>query len=277
MHLTVVAHVYNCSAAIREFHREVRAAAAEIAVNFEIVFVNDDSPDDSLEAARALVAEDDCVRVVDLSRTYGYDKAILTGLAHASGDLIFTAGYILPQSCQCLVPFHQRMRDSGADSVYAANAPGECRLMSRPFLDSLLRLRDREVHLPGLYAAIGYKQEAMAAPSLPLRRGRVRRWTAALESVAAYNTVPLVVISQLGTAIFVLSLAAGLGLIVDRLFFQRFLPGWPSLIVSIWVLGGLILFCLGVVALYLSKIFVETKDRPDTIVREVLRPGVRGE
>jgi putative glycosyltransferase len=59
-------------------------------------------------------------------------------------------------------------------------------------------------------------------------------------------------------------------------FFRTLLPGWPSLVVSIWLLGGLVLFCLGVVALYLSKIFLEVKDRPDTIVREVLRPGVRG-
>jgi putative glycosyltransferase len=275
MRLSVVARMYGSAETLREFHQQVRVAAGAIAADLEIILVNDDSPDNSLNVARGLVAEDSCVRVIDLSRTFGNDKAVLTGLANATGDLIFTADCNLPASAKLLPEYHQQMLSTGMDSVHGADASAGIRLMSRAFLENLLRHRDREVYLAGLYELIGYRQLSveLKVPAGP--RDNLSKWMADYWARAAFSPRPLVLLFYLGTVVLACAIIAALYLFVDRMFFRTLLPGWPSLIVSIWLLGGLILFCLGVVALYLSKIFLEVKDRPDTIVREVLRPGVR--
>jgi putative glycosyltransferase len=277
MLLSVVARMYGSGATLRQFHQQVRREARAIAPDLEIILVNDDSPDDSLDVARALVAEDSSVRVIDLSRTFGNDKALLTGLANATGDLIFTADGNVPASAQRLPEYYRQMQSTGVDSVHGLDSDGEIRIMSRAFLENLLRHRDREVYLAGLYELTGYRQLPVTAPKArDCLRGRLSKWIAGYRARAAFSTWPLVLVFYLGTVVLACALCAALYLFVDRVFFRTLLPGWPSLVVSIWLLGGLVLFCLGVIALYLSKIFLEVKDRPDTIVREVLRPGVRG-
>ena len=90
-----------------------------------------------------------------------------------------------------------------------------------------------------------------------------------VNSITSFSSRPLVFIFYLGVVIGALAAVAALYLVIRRIFFGILLPGWPSLIVSVWLLGGLILACLGIIGIYLSKIFIETKQRPYTIVRSV--------
>jgi len=96
-----------------------------------------------------------------------------------------------------------------------------------------------------------------------------------VDSVTSFSDRPLVLIFYLGLAIGGTSSLAAVYLVVRRLFFGVALPGWPSLIVSIWMLGGLMLICLGIIGIYLSKIFIETKQRPYTIVRQIYERDVQ--
>ena len=96
-----------------------------------------------------------------------------------------------------------------------------------------------------------------------------RKIAVLVNSVTSFSSRPLVFIFYLGVAIGALRVGGALYLVIRRVFFGILLPGWPSLIVSIWLLGGLILACLGIIGIYLSKIFIETKQRPYTIVRSV--------
>jgi putative glycosyltransferase len=103
-----------------------------------------------------------------------------------------------------------------------------------------------------------------------------RKVSLLVDSITSFSDRPLVLIFYLGLAIGGTSSLAAVYLVVRRLFFGVALPGWPSLIVSVWMLGGLMLICLGIIGIYLSKIFIETKQRPYTIVRQIYERDMQG-
>jgi putative glycosyltransferase len=146
------------------------------------------------------------------------------------------------------------------------------RLMTRRYVEALVSHRDREVFLAGVWAATGFLQ-------LPLlvKKGNkgettynlARKIAVTVNSITSFSTKPLVIIFYLGLSI---SAAAGLAagwLVFRRLFLGVLAEGWPSLMVSVWFLGGLTLLCLGVIGIYLAKVFGEVKPWPYTIIRKV--------
>jgi putative glycosyltransferase len=300
MKLSIVTSLYRSAPYLREFYERCCAAAAGITDDFEIVLVNDGSPDESLEIALDLHERDRRVRIIDLARNFGQHKAILTGLAHATGELVFSLDGDLEEDPGWLGTFYQRMRETGADVVYgvqqkrkgrlferlsgaiyyrlfrllsAHDVPANqvaARLMTRRYVHSLIEHRDKEVFLAGLWAITGYEQVPVSVEkadkglsSYSLRK----KLAVSLNSVTSFSNVPLVLIFYLGMIVTVVSLSAALFTLVAKLLFIDFELGWPSLIISIWLLSGLTLSCLGVIGMYLSKIFMETKDRPYTIIR----------
>jgi len=300
--LSIVTTLYRSAPFLDEFCRRVREAAERVSRDYEIVLVNDGSPDESLEIALALHRDDPRVRVVDLSRNFGHHKAMMTGLDHARGELVFLLDCDLEEDPAWLGPFRERLLAERADAVYGVqeHRKGEwferlsgslffslfnrlsthplprnlttARLMTRRYVASLVAHREREMAIGGLWVLTGYRQ--VAVPVHKRKRpgssyGFGRKLAMAVDAVTSFSDKPLVLIFVLGCAIVSLSTAAAAYLIVRRLFFGVLLAGWPSLIVSIWLLGGLTLFCLGVIGIYLSKIFIETKQRPYTIVREL--------
>src|SRR5262249_30347312 len=135
------------------------------------------------------------------------------------------------------------------------------RLMSRRYVRSLVRHREREICISGLWVITGFRQAPL--PIAKLSRTRTtyslsRKLAIVVNHLTSFSNRPLVFIFYLGFFMLTLSSLAGLYLIVRRLFFQHFLDGWPSLMVSIWFLGGLSVFCMGVIGIYLSKMFMET-------------------
>jgi putative glycosyltransferase len=154
------------------------------------------------------------------------------------------------------------------------------RLMTSRYVSSLIEHSEREVFLAGLYYLTGYVQVGV-----PIRKRKKHHSTYTLgrkldlwiNSITSFTNKPLVYICYLGIMI---SIMASLGVVVlatQAVVTGEFLIGWPSVIVSVWLLGGLTILCLGVIGLYVSKVFIETKQRPYTIVREVYeRSGVAG-
>jgi putative glycosyltransferase len=144
--------------------------------------------------------------------------------------------------------------------------------MTARYVRALLLHEEREVFIGGIWAITGFRQEPMtitkgfrSGTSYTLRR----RAALMVSAVTSFSSKPLVMIFHLGLLISFLSLCAALLLIVRVLFFRGLLIGWPSLIVSIWMLGGLTIFSLGVIGIYVSRVFEEVKQRPYTIVRDV--------
>jgi putative glycosyltransferase len=142
--------------------------------------------------------------------------------------------------------------------------------MTRRYVRSLLTYADREVFLLGLWALTGYDQVPMVIHKSK-RPGTSytlsRRIAVAVNSVTSFTNTPLVLVFYVGFVIFILSLVAASYLVFHRIFIGYFSAGWPSLIVSVWLLGGLTILCLGIIGIYVAKVFSETKRRPYSTVR----------
>jgi len=273
------------------------------------VLVDDGSPDNSLEIAVSIHAADERVKVIELSRNFGHHKALLTGLAHARGDLIFLIDSNLEVPPEVLPDMHRELLRTDADTVYGVQASRKgglwerisgdlfyklfnrlsfhpvsqniagVRLMRRKFCDSLLEHRDRGVYLAGLCAVTGFRQVPVAVPK-EARDGSTytlgRKMDLLLTAITSFSEKPLVLIFYLGLLVTVLSGAALVLLAAGRVFFPSSGSGLSVLVASLWFLGGVIILCLGTVGIYVSKILIETKDRPLTIVRQIYDGSTSG-
>ncbi len=305
MKLSIVTTLYNSASYLSEFCSRVSAAAKEITPDYEIILVNDGSPDDSLDIARDLLDRHPEIQVIDLSRNFGQHKAIMTGLTYTTGELVFLLDSDLEEQPEFLPLFYEAFntqnqpdvvygvqqqrkgglfeRISGALFYWLINLLSDehitpnlitARLMTRRYVDSLIQHRDRELFIAGLWATTGYRQVPVKVEKFSKDRSDYnfsRKLKILVDSITSFSNRPLIAIFYLGALVTLLSFAAAIHLVIKRIFFNVMLTGWPSLIVSIWILGGLTLFCLGIIGIYLSKIFMETKERPYTIIRKVYK------
>jgi putative glycosyltransferase len=296
-----VTTMYNSAPYLEEFYDRICAAASQITRDFEIIFVNDGSPDNSLEVALDLYRKDSRVGVVDLSRNFGHHKAIMTGLMHAQGDLVFLIDSDLEEEPELLHKFYDEMKRTGADVVFGVQEQRKgklfervsgslyfkvfnlfsthpiptnhitARLMTSAYVAALVGHQEREFVMSGLWALTGFEQVPLTVRKHHKKTstyGLGRKISHLVNAITSFSNKPLVLIFYLGCFIVLISSIAAIDLIVRKLLFGTLLEGWASLIVSIWLLGGLTIFCLGVIGIYLAKVFIEVKQRPYTIVKQ---------
>ena len=304
MRLSVVTTLYQSASTINEFYRRALAAAESIAQDIELVIVNDGSPDNSLDLALALHRADPRVVVVDLARNFGHHKAMMTGLAHATGDLVFLIDSDLEEEPEILTRFFERFAQGDCDVVYGVQetrrgglverATGAmffslidalsdqsiprnnvvARLMTRDYVRALVRHRDREFMISHLCQLTGFRQVALTIRKLslsPTTYSFGMRVEMAVRYLTTTSTKLLYFILYGGIAIFALSLLAIAYYITRYLLSGIGVDGFTSLIVSIWFFGGLTTLILGVLGIYIANILSETKRRPYTVVRQVHR------
>jgi len=302
MNLSIVTTMYFSAPYLEDFYTRICAAADDITDNYEIIFVNDGSPDDSLNIAVSFYEKDKRVRVIDLSRNFGHHKAIMTGLAHAKGDLVFLIDCDLEEAPELIGKFCDKFKNSNADVIYGvqqsrkgyfleritghlfysffnmlSNYPVPAnlitvRLMSRRYVASLLEHKEREVVLSGLFTITGYNQISVGVEKYNKGISTYnfgKKISLLFTSISAFSNKPLVIIFYLGIGISCLSILSALYLVVMKIINHNYMLGWPSLIVSVWLLSGIIIFCLGIIGIYLSRIFIETKQRPHAIIRQI--------
>ena len=292
--------MYRSASCLKDFYARACAAAEVITDDYEVILVNDGSPDDSLDIARSLFEQDPRVRIVDLSRNFGHHRAIMTGLEHARGTVVFLIDCDLEEEPESLTDLYKMLHEKDVDVVYGA--PGRrkggfferfsgwlfwqlsnflttepipqdqttMRLMRHRYVHALLKHQEREIFLPGLWEIAGFKQVPCRVPK-HAREGTSytlhRRVAQAVDSITSFSNKPLVLIFYIGAFIMSISSISAIRLIVRKLMSAELPLGWPTLIVSVWFIGGLIIFCVGIVGIYLSKVFLEVKQRPRTLVR----------
>lgn len=303
MKLAIVATLYQSAPYIEEFYNRVSAAAAQlVGDNYEITLVNDGSPDNSLDLAVRLSQSDPHVIVVDLSRNFGHHKAMMTGLSYAQGTHIFLIDSDLEEEPEWLLTFFQQMKQEQCDVVYGVQVRRKgnwfdrwsgqwfyclfrwltglslaenivtARLMTRRYVDALLRHQERELMIAGLWFITGFDQRPQTIKKLSTSettytfRAKILLF---VNSITSFSTAPLMGIFYTGIVISLLAAGYSSYLIISWLFFIKPLSGWTSVMASVWLLGGLIILFIGIIGIYLSKIFLETKQRPYTIVRQV--------
>lgn len=303
MKLSIVATLYQSAAYVAQFHQRASAAAQQLVGDaYEIILVNDGSPDNSLDIAVQLTQSDHHVAVVDLSRNFGHHKAMMTGLAHAIGERVFLIDSDLEEEPEWLDNFATKMASETCDVVFGVQAQRKggfferwtgqwfyrlfkaftglalpenivtARLMSRRYVDALLRHEEREVFMAGLWHITGFKQ--CAQPVIKHNTSETtytlrRKMSLLVNSVTSFSNAPLIGIFYIGLAISVIAIVYIAYLAILWLTIAKPLSGWTSVMASIWLIGGMVISFIGVVGIYLSKIFSETKQRPYTIIRQI--------
>ena len=305
MKLSIVATLYESSAHITEFYARASAVAKRmVGNNYEIVLVNDGSPDDSLDQAIQLAGLDPHVVIIDLSRNFGHHKAMMSGLMHARGELVFLIDSDLEEMPEWLLNFNEQMLEEKCDVVYGVQSKRKgnlfervtgaiyfklfriltgvsqpdnivtARLMTQRYVQALLSHQERELNIGGLWIITGFKQCVQIVQKLsisPTSYTFTKKINHLVNAVTSFSSFPLVITFYAGLFISVSALIYIIYLFIIYLTVELLPSGYVSLILSIWLFSGLIIFFMGVQGIYISKIFSEVKQRPYTIVRQIYR------
>jgi putative glycosyltransferase len=227
---------------------------------------------------------------------------MMTGLAHAKGELVFLIDSDLEEEPEWLETFAQQMKQDRCDVVYGVQERRKgnwferwsgqwfyrffkaltglalaenvvtTRLMARRYVDALLCHQEREVFMAGLWHITGFDQRPQVIKKHNTSETTYtfrRKMSLLVNSVTSFSNAPLVSIFYIGVAISLFAVAYIAYLVTHWLFLAKPMSGWTSVMASIWLLGGMVISFIGVVGIYLSKIFSETKQRPYTIVRQI--------
>jgi putative glycosyltransferase len=304
MKISVVAPIYRSAPYIEELHRRcVAAIKATGATEHEIILVNDASPDNGLEIAKELASKFPGVVVIDLSRNFGQHKAIMTGLAAATGDYVFVMDSDLEEEPEWITSFYRELCARQCDVVYgmqelkrrgplyrfcrwafyrAMNVVSSvefphnivtARLMTRRYVDALLQFDEREIWIAGLWHMTGYTQLAVGVDkrdSSPTTYNLPRLLNTFVNAITAFSTRPLAIISVFGIGLSIVAFGFTAWVIYRKFADGIAVAGWASVMAAVLLIGGMSLFFNGIMAIYIAKIFLEVKQRPRTIVREVI-------
>ncbi len=311
MLLSIVVPCYNEQEALPYFYEEICRVAGEMKAShgaeFEFIFVDDGSRDNTLAIARELHKKDPRVRYISFSRNFGKEAGILAGLKAAKGDYVAMMDAdlqdppaLLPQMLDALLQedydcaatrrtnrkgeppirsFFARMfykiinRLSDADIVDGAR---DYRLMRRRMVDAILALPEYNRFSKGIFGWVGFKTKWLEYVNVERVAGETK-WSFwklflySLEGIVAFTTAPLALASLVGIAFCALAFVMIVFIIVRTLLFGDPTSGWPSMVCIIFLCSGVQLFCMGVLGQYLAKTYMEVKRRPVYIVRETER------
>ncbi|NWF70882.1 MAG: glycosyltransferase family 2 protein [Chloroflexi bacterium] len=299
--LSIVTTLYNSAAYVQEFHRRCAQQAAAITADYEIIFVNDGSPDASLEVALSIYQNDPKTKVVNLSRNFGHHKAIMTGLLYAQGELVFLIDSDLEEAPELLGQFYAALHEHQVDVVYGIQKARQqpllnrvsgnlfyqgfnffsdvklrqnlltVRLMTKRYAQALLEYRERVMIIAVLWEMAGFKQLGLEVEKQYKgwsNYNLARKVSIILHGITATSKKPLLYIAYLG-GILTFSAALFIAYLILMFVFRGVgVEGWLSTMVSIWCFSGLNILILGIIAIYLSVIFDEVKQRPYTIVKD---------
>lgn len=286
---------------LREFYSRTLAVVNELGLTYEFIFVDDGSPDDSLLVTLDLQNQDSNIKIVELAKNFGHQKAIMTGLQFAQGDYIFLIDCDLEEPPELLKKFWE-LQTRDVDSIYGFQVKrkggwferisGElfykilnslsnvkypadtltARVMSRRYVDALLKFGEKELDLWSIFAIAGFKQipvnvvKGDKGSSTYTLIKKIRR---AIEVVTSFSHRPLYLTFIFGIISFVVALINVALIVYDKFFLGVDVEGWASIMASVWLIGGMLFLVLGIFSIYLSKMFLEIKNRPLTIVRNV--------
>ncbi|MEM7068940.1 MAG: glycosyltransferase family 2 protein [Pseudomonadota bacterium] len=303
--LSVVTTLYNSAEFIEEFYERVCKSASEISGDFEIILVNDGSPDNSYELAISLAKKDSRIVLVDLSRNFGHHTAILAGLNHTRGKLIFFVDSDLEDPPELLPQFYEKMQeDASIDVVHGRHSQSQgnalrrytsrgfwrffnyladvkvennscsVRLFTRNYLNALLAMPERNIFLGGMFHWPGFKQVSVHVDRKLRRKvstytffSRIKLFLLALSD---FSTKPLLLIFFLGISIAGIAGILGLYFLAAKIINPSGIAlGFTALIISVWFVGGLTMATLGIMGIYVARIYTEVKGRPQFVVRSV--------
>ena len=290
MKITAVVPCYNEQEALGLFYEELNRVTAEMRdCEFEILFVNDGSKDRTLELMKELAEKDGRVKYISFSRNFGKEAAIYAGLEHASGDLVemyravTEEGYDSVATRRVTRKGEPPIRSFFARMFYrlmnkmckteVVDGARDFRLMTRPFVDSLLSMKEYNRFSKGLFGWVGFRTKWIEFENVERVAGETK-WSFwklllyAIDGMVAFSTMPLSVAALIGILMCVIAAISIIFIIVRQLCFGGSAFGWPSMVCIMIFIGGVQLLCMGIMGQYLAKTYLEVKNRPIYICKE---------
>ena len=302
--LSVVVPCYNEQEAVPLFYEAFMKETKGLPVEFELIFVDDGSRDKTLEAFKALSERDECVHYLSFSRNFGKESAMYAGMEAATGDYVAIMDVDLQDPPALLQDMLHGIEDEGYDCVASrrvtrkgeppirsffarafyrlinkiskteiVDGARDFRLMTRQMVDSILSLKEVGRFSKGLFSWVGYKTKWLEYENVERVAGETK-WSFwklllySIDGIIAFSTAPLAIASIAGVLFCVLAFVMLLFFFFKTVLFGDPVAGFPATICIVLLLGGIQLFCIGILGQYLSKTYLETKKRPIYIVRE---------
>ena len=303
--ISIVVPMYNEQEALDILYRELKRVTETIPDHeFEYLFVNDGSKDATLDEIRKLAKQDARVRYVSFSRNFGKEAAMYAGLKSASGDYVALMDAdmqdpptLLPQMIQMIESgecdnvatrrvsrkgeppirsffakcFYKVMRK--LTHIEIADGARDYRLMSRAMVNSILSVCEYNRFSKGIFAWVGYETRWLEFENVERAAGETK-WSFwklvrySFDGIVNFSDTPLRISSYLGLLLTGLSFVAIIIEVIRALVFGDPVAGWPSLVCIITFIGGIQLFCMGIMGQYIAKTYMEVKRRPHYIVKE---------
>jgi len=291
---------------VSAFYDAMTAEFAQLpGYKFEVVCVDDGSTDDTLARLMAMADKDSRFRVLELSRNFGKEAALTAGLDAAHGDAVIPIDADLQDPPALIGRLVAAWEESGADVVLAKRSErgsdsaakrfsaaafydmhnwvsqikipanvGDCRLMTRMVVDALKQLPEKQRFMKGLFAWVGFKTVTIEYTREKRFAGTSKfsgwkLWNFALEGITSFSSLPLRIWTYVGMAGALVTLVYGLFIIFRTFILGVDVPGYASLLVSILFFGSLQLMGLGMLGEYVGRIYMESKQRPTYLVRQV--------
>lgn len=297
--ISIIVPCYNEEESIPLFYQEaVRVEKQMSNFEFEIIFVNDGSSDRTMEVILEHAQKDEQVKYIDFSRNFGKESAIYAGLTSASGDYVVMMDADLQDPPALLPEMMMAIKEEGYDSVATrrvtrkgeppirsffarcfykiinrmskteiVDGARDYRLMTRQFVDSLLELGEYNRFSKGLFGWVGYKTKWIEFENVERVAGETK-WSFwklflySIEGIVGFSTAPLAMSAVIGLLFCLVAFIFIVVIVVKTLILGDPVSGWPSMICITLLIGGVQLFCIGILGEYLAKTYLEVKRRP---------------
>lgn len=301
--LSVLVPMYNEEKNLTELFARLTDVLSEIGMSYEIICINDGSCDNTLEKIIEFSKKNLCIKIIDLSRNFGKEIALSAGIDYAQGEAVIPIDSDLQDPPELIAQLVDKWKE-GFDVVYATRLSrsgegwlkrltakyfyqvirkisevpipantGDFRLLDRQVIEALKQLPERNRFMKGLFSWVGFRQTSVYFNRPPRYKGLTswnfwKLWNFALDGITSFSALPLKLWTYIGLSISFLSFFYATTLVIRTIYYGIDVPGYASLMVVTLFLGGVNLIGLGVVGEYLSRVFIEVKNRPLYFVRK---------
>ena len=311
--ISIVVPCYNEEETLPIFYEEITKIATEMKkVEFEFLFINDGSKDNTLNILRELSKKDKRVRYISFSRNFGKEGGMYAGLENATGDYVAIMDADMQDPPEMVKTMYEDIKEEGYDCVALCSpnhkgyspvrklftnwwykliakisstpqVPGarDFRLMNRKMVDAIVNMKEYNRYSKGIFSFVGFNTKWIEyeAPDRVAGTSKFNFWKLfryALEGILAFSTTPLVISAIIGLIFCLIAFILVIVIIIKTLIIGDPVSGWPSLACMIMFVSGVQLFFLGIIGMYLSKLYLEVKKRPIYITKETEKEKKKG-
>ena len=303
--ISVIVSCYNEEASLPYFYKEIIKISEKMKnIDFEYLFIDDGSKDNTLKILRELSKKDKKVKFISFSRNFGKEAAMYAGLENSTGDYVTLMDADLQDPPELLPKMYNLIKEEGYDSVGTrrvtrkgeppirsffarcfyklinkmsktemVDGVRDYRLMTRQVVNSILEMKEYNRYSKGLFSFVGYNTKWLEYENVERVAGETK-WSFwklfkyAIEGIVAFTTAPLSLAAILGILMCFIAFVTIIIIIVKTLAYGDPVGGWPSMVCIVLFVSGIQLFCMGIIGQYLAKTYLETKKRPIYIIKE---------